>query len=136
MAEKLEVLKAEAIEADVSTLQDQITDLEKRIAEAIEHSDDISRVEKIPMVGQYTIDLLERAISDIVFNILNQSAADLTHIDNQQLIQSVIESSLEMLLEESPMLDTLGESILMESIDVIKERVKENKALQRVKGNT
>lgn len=124
------------LEKHYSLHKDEIRQyLEKRIAEAIEHSDDISRVEKIPMVGQYTIDLLERAISDIVFNILNQSAADLTHIDNQQLIPSVIESSLEMLLEESPTLDTLGESILMESIDVIKERVKHNKALERVKSS-
>lgn len=107
--------------------------LDKRIAEAMQHSEDISRLEKIPMLGHHTIELLERAISDIVFNILNQSAADLTHIDNQQLIPSVIKSSLETLLQESPALDKLGEQILLDAIEVIKARVKENKALEQVK---
>lgn len=107
--------------------------LDMRVAEAVEQSEDISRLEKIPMVGQYTIELLERAISDIVFNMLNQSAQDLTHVDNQELIQSAIESSLDILLQESPALNNLSEKILLEAIDVIKESVKENKALERVK---
>lgn len=109
--------------------------LEARITEAVEQSEDISRLEKIPMVGQYTIDLLERSISDIVFSIINQTAEDLTDKDNQKLIQSAIESSLEMLLEESPALDALSEEILLEAIDIIKEGVKENKALERVKSS-
>ncbi|MBB3046743.1 hypothetical protein FHR99_000979 [Litorivivens lipolytica] len=104
-----------------------------RIREAMEASEDIGKLEKVPLVGDYTLDLLERTISDIVYNILKQTADDLVHIDNQQLVETVVEALMELLMQETSGLDQVAEDILVESLEMIKERVSENKALERVR---
>ena len=106
--------------------------LQNRIREAMEASEDIGKLEKVPLVGDYTLELLERTISDIVYNIFKQSADDLTHVDNKQLAGTVVEAVMEMLMKESSGLDRVAEDILVESLELIKERVAGNKALERL----
>lgn len=103
-----------------------------RIREAMEASDNLGKLEKVPLVGDYTLDLLEKTISEIVYNIIKQSADDLVDLDNQQLLEIVVESSMELLLEESSGLDDVAQDILVESLQLIKNRVADNKALARV----
>ncbi|WP_372748986.1 hypothetical protein [Litorivivens sp.] len=103
-----------------------------RIREAMEASDDIGKLEKVPVIGDYTVELLERTISDIVYNVLKQSADDLVHVDNQQLVETVVEAAMELLLRESSGMDRVAEDIVLESLDLIKERVSDNKALSRL----
>ncbi len=103
-----------------------------RIREAMEASDNLARLEKVPVVGDYTLDLLEQTISDIVYNIIKQSADDLVALDNQQLLETVVESAMELLLQESSGLDEVAQEILVESLQLIKHRVADNKALARV----
>lgn len=108
----------------------------RRIRKAMEASDNLRKLEKVPLVGDYTLDLLEQTISDIVYNIIKQSADDLVALDNQQLLETVVESAMELLLHESTGLDEVAQDILVESLQLIKNRVADNKALARVKAAT
>jgi hypothetical protein len=99
--------------------------VEQVIAEAVDQNQEIRTIASIPGVGPTVATLLERAISDIVYNVINEMMADIASVENDKVIAQITSISTDALLtsEYDQRLNRLTQSILLQSIDLIKEHV-------------
>jgi hypothetical protein len=106
--------------------QDDFHDyLDEVIADAVNRNREISTIASLPGVGQPVATLLEQAISDIVFNVIDRMVADVASLENDQVIAEVTAISTDALLSPKydDRLDHLARSVVLQSLDVIKEHV-------------
>ena len=101
------------------------TYLDSVIEDAVARNREIGTIASLPGVGRPVADLLENAISDIVFNVVDQMVQDVCSLDNDEAIAQVTATSTEALM--SPKYDRrlhqLARSMVLQSLDVIKDHV-------------
>lgn len=95
------------------------------IADAVDRNQEIRTIASIPGVGSTVSNLLERAISDITFNVLNRMMADIAAPENNEVVTQITAISSDALLADTgdDRLNRLTRSVLLQSIDVIKDHV-------------
>lgn len=95
------------------------------IADAVDRNQEIRTVAAIPGVGTTMASLLERAISDIVYNVIDRMMADVASLENDNVINQITSISTDALLtsEYDQRLNQLTRTILLQSIDLVKEHV-------------
>ncbi|MFB6099553.1 MAG: hypothetical protein ABEK84_10670 [Salinibacter sp.] len=100
--------------------------LDSVIEDAVRRNREISTIASLPGVGRPVADLLERAISDIVFNVVDQMVRDVCSLDNDQAIAQVTSVSAEALMSPKydQRLNRIARSVVLQSLDVIKDQVK------------
>lgn len=129
MVDGLSARVAELVEHNYNRHRDDIRKyVNAIIADAVDNSDDIKRFERIPLLGNYAIETLERAVGDIVFNVINRAADDLHSGENRLLIHDILDAAFGLLLKEHETLDQVSTDILVDVIEVIKARVRQNRA--------
>jgi hypothetical protein len=76
-------------------------------------------------VGGTIAGLLESAISDIVFNVIDRMVADVASLDNDRAIAEVTSISTDALFSPKydQRLNHLARSLVLQSLDVIKDHV-------------
>ena len=95
------------------------------VEEAVEKNDEIHTIEQVPMVGKTISVLLERAISDIVYNVLDEAIEDLAAAENNELVNQVTRISTEALFEiDHRQLSATTREAIIESLDLIKQQVR------------
>lgn len=106
-------------QSDFRTYVDEV------IADAVDRNQEISTIAQIPGVGSTVAQLLEQAISDIVYNVINRMMEDVASLENDRVIAQITAISTDALLtpEYDRRLDRLSKSIVMQTLDVIKEHV-------------
>jgi hypothetical protein len=99
--------------------------LDEVISDAVTRNREIRSIAGLPGVGKPVADLLERAISDIVFSVIDRMVADVASLDNDQAIAEITTLSTDALLSPKydQRLNRLARSIVLQSLDVIKEHV-------------
>ena len=99
--------------------------LEDVIGDAVKRNREISTIASLPGVGRPVAGLLERAIQDIVFNVIDQMVADVASLDNDRVIAEVTSISTDALLSPKydQRLNHLARSVVLQSLDVIKDHV-------------
>ena len=116
----------EATAVAYGSYQEEFRDyLEEVIAEAVDRNREIGTVARIPGVGTTMATLLENAISDIVYNVIDRMMADVASLDNDKVIAQITSISTDALLtsEYDERLNRLARSILLQSLDLVKEHV-------------
>jgi len=116
----------EATAVAYSSQQDDFQDyLDDVIADAVQQNREIGTIASLPGVGRPVATLLERAISDIVFNVIDRMVADVASLDNDRAIAEVTSISTDALLspEYDQRLNRLARSVVLQSLDVIKDHV-------------
>jgi hypothetical protein len=116
----------EATAVAYSSQQDDFQDyLDDVIADAVSQNREISTIASFPGVGQPIATLLESAISDIVFNVIDRMVADVASLDNDRAIAEVTSISTDALLSPKydQRLNRLARSVVLQSLDVIKDHV-------------
>lgn len=100
--------------------------LDGLIRRAIDQNKEISAIEMIPVFGGFISSSLERAISDIVYNVFNGVVADLASEQNKGLITNISDITIESILseEEDEQLNEVARNILLQAVELIKEQVK------------
>jgi len=95
------------------------------IREAVTQNREIGSIAALPGVGRPVATLLERAISDIVFNVIDQMVADVASLNNDRVIAEVTALSTDALLSPKydERLNHLARSVVLQSLDVIKDHV-------------
>lgn len=95
------------------------------IADAVNKNREISTIASFPGVGRPIASLLERAISDIVFNVVDQMVADIASLENDWAIAEVTAVSTDALFSPKydQRLNRLIRSVVLQSLDVIKDHV-------------
>jgi len=98
--------------------------IDGRINQAVTSNKQVKLISNIPLVGDRFGGMLEQAISDIVFNVVDGLFTDLRD-NNKPLMKELANVSTEMLtlIEDDKELDTIIENIINQSIDVIIRQV-------------
>ncbi len=99
--------------------------LDEVIADAVKQNREISTIASVPGLGRPVANLLEQAISDIVFNVVDRMVEDAASLDNDRVIADVTSISTDALLSPKydERLSRLARSVVLQSLDVIKEHV-------------
>lgn len=98
----------------------------RRITVAVENNEELRTIESVPFMGKYIVRQLEKAISDIVFNVVHGIISDLSSEGNKVVIDDI--SGL--LLDESAGSEHVEElnrqvaEMVSESLEIIMERVR------------
>ncbi|MEO0423047.1 MAG: hypothetical protein AAF184_11960 [Pseudomonadota bacterium] len=120
LGRRLELLVDEAYgdhRADVSVYVDNL------ITKAVEESQDVKRLQLIPVFGAYGTRLLERTIAQIVFAVIDGAAADLQSERNRAFVEDLLSSTLDQLLQHDEQFDEVTNQMLIDAIDLIKSQV-------------
>lgn len=115
-----------ATEAHIAYHSDIQTYVDHLIEEAVEQNREISMIEKIPVVGGNISQMLESAISDIVFRVINQALQDLGSSKNKLMLDDIADIALNVVIREGEdeELNQLAKGIVQQSLEVVKEHVK------------
>lgn len=123
IARRVQKVSADAHHAYHDEIKEYV---ERRIGEAVDKNREINTISQIPVFGSIIADNLEKAISDIVFNVINGAIEDLASANNKGVIADFTDITLETLLsvEEDLQLDQITKNIFLQSLELIKGQVK------------
>ena len=96
------------------------------IEQAVAENKEISRIEMIPIVGGNISQMLEKAISDIVFRVINQAISDLGSTQNKEVIDDVVDVSFDALslASDDAQLNDIVKDIANQSLELVKDHVR------------
>ncbi|MFB6278868.1 MAG: hypothetical protein ABEK75_05145 [Salinibacter sp.] len=99
--------------------------LDTVIEDAVSRNREISTIASLPGIGRPVATLLENAISDIVFSVVDQMVTDVCSLENDQAITQVTSVSADALMSPKydQRLNHLAKSMVLQSLDVIKDHV-------------
>ena len=119
---RIQEATATAYTSQQADFQDYLDDV---IRDAVKKNEEIGTIAGLPGVGRPVATLLERAISDIVFNVINRIVEDIASLENDRVIAEVTSISADALLtpKYDRRLNRLSRSIVLQSLDVIKDQV-------------
>lgn len=95
---------------------------------------EVKQFTKIPVVGSQIESMLNSAVSQIVFGVIDQLIQDTAAAQNSQVLELGINSLIEVLLDQRLVQDrALGNEIIMESLDIVIARVQVQKWKENLK---
>jgi hypothetical protein len=99
--------------------------LDEVITDAVKQNREISTIASFPGLGRPVANLLEQAISDIVFTVVDRMVEDVASLDNDRVVADVTSISADALLSPKydERLNRIARSVVLQSLDVIKEHV-------------
>lgn len=100
------------------------TYLDGVIATAVDRNREIATIASIPGVGPTMANLLENAISDIVYRVIDQMMADVGARENNEVVAQIAAISTDALMTpDDDRLARITQSVLLQSLDLIKEHI-------------
>ncbi len=104
-------------------LQEYVDEL---IHNAVEQNEEIAIIERVPVVGKVVVTTVQKAVSNIVFNVMDQLLQDLSGDQSKVIVREVIDDGLDALehSEEDLLLQKVIADVLVKSLDIIKDHVK------------
>lgn len=100
------------------------TYLDGVIATAVDRNREIATIASIPGVGPTMANLLENAISDIVYRVIDQMMADVGARENNEVVAQIAAISTDALMTpDDARLARITQSVLLQSLDLIKEHI-------------
>ncbi len=99
--------------------------LDSVIQDAVTRNREISTIASFPGLGPRVATLLENAISDIVFNVVDRMVTDVCSLENDEAIAQVTSVSADALMSPKydQRLNQIARSVVLQSLDVIKDHV-------------
>ena len=94
------------------------------IAEAVDESEDVERLQRIPVFGKYGVRVLERTIAQIVFAVIDGAARDLKSLENRGFVEEVVSTTIDELLEHDAHFDEVTNEMLVDAIEILKEQAR------------
>lgn len=119
---RLQAATAQAYTTYQSDFQAYLDDV---ITRAVQKNREISTIGMIPGVGSTIAQLLEHAIRDIVYNVINQMMEDLGEEANDRVLAEITAISADAAFSSKydQDLHELVRSLLVESLDVVKDQI-------------
>ena len=99
--------------------------VDERVQEAVDQNQEIGLIGQLPGVGRPIRSLLQGAISDITFHVVDDVLHDVAALDNDKLIAEITERSSDALVrgKYDERLNALLQEIIIDSLELIKEHV-------------
>jgi hypothetical protein len=98
--------------------------VESVIAEAVDADPGVHRLQRVPVVGRPVVETLRQSIKDIVYQVFDRIARDVSAAERNRLVDESVAVVIDALLEEHPELGDIGRNMTVEAIEVIKTRVR------------
>ncbi len=97
----------------------------KRITEAVEQNKEIAVIEQVPVLGRVISNHLEKAISDIVYNVISGAFEDLASQNNKSLVQDLTDLTLDSLqIESDDTINLVAKDMVLQALELVKGQVK------------
>jgi len=95
------------------------------IQDAVEKNQEINTIEQIPILGHIISETLEKTISDIVFNVIDNIIRDLASTKNRVVIENITDRTMETMLSEmeDKKLGNIAKKVILQALDLVKEQV-------------
>lgn len=97
--------------------------IDRRVAESISKDSKVAALEAVPLVGPKITEQIETTVSDLVFDIVNQLIIDLGEKKTDQVVQPILESIIQRILEPSDELGMTTKAIVINTLQIIKDEV-------------
>jgi hypothetical protein len=99
--------------------------VEHLIQDAVERNQEINTIEQIPILGRIIADNLEKAISDIVFNVIDNIIRDLASTKNRVVIENITDRTIDTMLAEieDEKIGNIAKDVLLQALDLMKVQV-------------
>lgn len=98
--------------------------VETVVAEAVAADPGVRRLERMPVLGKPVVGTLRQSINDIVYEIFDRVARDLSVTEDNRVVEELVAVVTDATLEDQPELGDIGTQIALEAIDLVKERVR------------
>ena len=98
--------------------------VESVVAEAVTADAGIRRLERVPVLGHAMVNTLRQSINDIVYQIFDRTVRDLSAAENNRVVDEAVTAVIDAILEDHPELGDIGTRIALETIELIKQRVR------------
>lgn len=98
--------------------------LVQTVQQVVTDNEEVRQIERIPIVGSQLEKTLHQATSQIVFGVVDCLIQDAADPKNAQTICILIDSILEVLLQQPLSHTNLGKTLVLDTIDLIVERVR------------
>lgn len=119
-----------ALERDVLVRKNELDAYVKQlIAESLAKNEELKTIEQLPVMGKMITESLERAISNIINNIIDKALSDLASYKNRELVKDstdIIFNAVQFQDEEAQ-LNEIFKDISLDALDVIKKQVQVQK---------
>lgn len=103
--------------------------LDEKVSLAVKSNKEVDQLRQIPVVGSQITRLLETAIQDITFNVINGILSDLGNQDQQPILDEFSQIIVDTVLEEdskpeNEAINQIIQKITLESLEVVRSQVK------------
>jgi hypothetical protein len=129
---KVSMATAKTYDMHQAAIKAYVNDLIER---AIAKNNEIQTVQLVPVLGSMITSTLEKAISDIVYQVVHEAVYDIA-LQKNELVNEIAELVFETLLHGSqdPVLNEVALQITLDSLDVIRDKVNEKQWKLDLKG--
>lgn len=104
------------------TLENHIKEV---VQEKVGNNKEVKKLARVPVIGNQIRTTLNVAVGEIVFGVIDHLIQDTAKPQNNQMLQLVISSVMEVMLEHEILQhNELGNELILETIDLIIKRVK------------
>jgi hypothetical protein len=126
LSQRLQTVSSDAHRTYKEDIQQYV---EKRIADAVNNNKEIKDIGMIPVFGSMISRNLERAISDIVFSVVNGIIQDLASTHNREIVSDLTDLTLETILVQGndEKANLMVKEMVLQSIEIVKDQVKVKK---------
>lgn len=118
---------AKAISGTYHEYRDEIhVYLEHLVGEALKGNKELKALKQVPVIGNYISKSLEKTVTDVALNSVNGLMQDMAGGQHHALFHNITEHTVEGLMthEEQDHLSAATREVLVESLELIKERIK------------
>ncbi len=100
--------------------------LHQRVTESVDRNWEVSLIDRFPILGHVMTNMLEEAVADIVFHVIDGMFSDLANNPKNILVDEISDASFEalLLIEQDKELNRIVTNIIVNSIEEVKEHVK------------
>lgn len=126
LSQRLQTVSSDAHRAYREDIQEYV---ERRIADAVDNNREIKDISMIPVFGSMIARNLEKAISDIVFSVVNGIIEDLASSNNREIVSDLTDLTLESILVQGndEKAGQIVKEMVLQSIEIVKDQVKVKK---------
>lgn len=125
MSERLRSVSANSYERYREDLEQYV---DEKISHAVNQNKEIAQIEAIPVLGPQIAGRLERAIQDIVFNVVNGLVQDLAGRKHERLLDEFTDVVFDTLIQEEarPETEDLNDimgRLMVDGLEIIKKKI-------------
>lgn len=94
------------------------------VGQRVQNNEEIRQLGRIPVVGKQVERTIYNATSQIVFAVVDQLISDASNPEHEKTLSIIIDSLFEILLQQELYHTEIGKEVILDSIDLIIDRVK------------